>query len=45
MTIPLLIVFTAENNRGCTNEAVTGANKAPRNPPSCFFLFHVFLLQ
>ena len=28
---------------GCTNEAATGTNKAPRNLPSC--LFHVLLFQ
>ena len=33
-----LIPFTAEEIIGCTNEAATGANKAPRNPSSCFFV-------
>ena len=32
------IPFTTEEITGCTNEAAKGANKAPRNPPSCFFV-------
>ena len=27
-----------EEITGCTNEVGKGANKAPRNPPSCFFI-------
>ena len=30
--------FTSEETTCCTNEAVKGANKSPRNPPSCFFI-------
>ena len=33
-----LIPFTTEEITGCTNEAAIGANKAPRNRPSCFFI-------
>ena len=33
-----LIPFTTEEITGCTNEAAKGANKTPRNPPSCFFI-------
>ena len=33
-----LIPFTTEEITGCTIEAPKGANKAPRNPPSCFFI-------
>ena len=33
-----LIHFTTEEITGCTNEAVKGANKAARNPPSWFFI-------
>ena len=32
------ISFTTENITGCTNEAAKGANKAPRSPPSSFFI-------
>ena len=40
LVIPLpLITFAAEDIIGCSNEATKGANKAGRNPPSCFFLF------
>ena len=39
-----LIPFTTEEITGCTNEAAKGANKAPGNPPSCFF-FHFLLFQ
>ena len=38
------ILFTIEEIIGCTIEAAKGANKAPRNPPSCF-LFYVLLFQ
>ena len=44
LTPPLLMPFTTEKITDCTNEAVKGANKAPRNPPSSF-LFHVLLFQ
>ena len=33
-----LMPFTTEEIIGCTNEAVKGTNKTPRNPPSCFFI-------
>ena len=33
-----VIPFTTEEITGCTNEAAKGANKSPRNPPSCFFI-------
>ena len=33
-----LIPFTTKEIAGCTNEAAKGANKAPRNPPSRFFI-------
>ena len=33
------IPFTTEEITGCTNEAAKGANQAPRNPPSCFFIY------
>ena len=33
-----LIPFTTEKITCCTNEAAEGANKAPRNPPSCFVI-------
>ena len=39
-----LIGFTAEEITDCTNETVRGANKARKNQPSCFFLFHFYLL-
>ena len=39
-----LIPFTTEEITRCTNEAAKGANKAPRNPPSCF-LCHLILFQ
>ena len=39
-----IIPFTTEEITGCIIEAAKGANKAPRNPPSCFF-FHVLLFQ
>ena len=32
------IPFTTEEITGCTNEAPKGTSKAPRNPPSCFFV-------
>ena len=32
------IPFTTEEITGCTNEVAKGANKSPRNPPSCFFI-------
>ena len=38
------IPFITEEIIGCTNEAATGANAAPRNSPSCF-VFHVLLFQ
>ena len=43
MPLPL-IPFTTEQITGCTNETAKGANKAPRNPTSCFFIscFTVF---
>ena len=31
-----LIPFTTEEITSCTNKAATAANKALRNPPSCF---------
>ena len=40
-----IIPFTTEEITGCTNEADEGANKALRNPSSCFFLLHVLLFQ
>ena len=33
-----LVPFTTQEITGCTNEAAKGANKAERNPPSCFFI-------
>ena len=33
-----VIPFTTEEMTGCTNEAAKGANKTPRNRPSCFFI-------
>ena len=33
-----LIPFTAEEITGCTKEAAKGANKAPRNLSSWFFI-------
>ena len=39
-----VITFTTDEITGCSNEAAKGANKAPRNPPSCF-LFYVLLFQ
>ena len=37
LLIPLpLIHFTTEEITGSTNEVAIGANKAPRNLPSCF---------
>ena len=33
-----VIPFTKEEITGCTNEAAKGDNKAPKNPPSCFFI-------
>ena len=33
-----LIPFTTEEITSCTNEAAKGGNKAPRNPPSLFFI-------
>ena len=43
MSLPL-IPFTTEQITGCANEMAKGANKAPRNPTSCFFIscFTVF---
>ena len=38
LTPLLLIHFTTEEITGCTNEAAKGANKVPRNLPSCFFI-------
>ena len=32
------MAFTAEEITGSTNEAAKGANRAPRNLPSCFFV-------
>ena len=32
-----LITITTEEITGCT-ETAKGANKAPRNPPTCFFI-------
>ena len=32
-----LILFTTGEITGCTIEVAEGANKAPWNPPSCFF--------
>ena len=40
-----IIPFTTEEVTSCTNEEAKVGNKAPRNPPSCFFLFHVLLFQ
>ena len=34
-----LLPFTTEEILDCTNEVARGSKKAPRNPPSCFFLF------
>ena len=36
------IPLTTEEMTGCTIEAAKGANKTPRNPPSCFFLFNFY---
>ena len=33
-----VIPFTKEEITGCTNEAAKGDNKAPKNPPCCFFI-------
>ena len=33
-----VIPFTIEEITGYTKEAAKDANKAPRNPPSCFFI-------
>ena len=33
-----LIPFTTEEITGCTNQEAKDADKAPRNPPSCFFI-------
>ena len=33
-----LMPFTFEEITSCTNEMAKGANKVPRNPPSCFFI-------
>ena len=41
--LPLMLV-TFKEITGCSNEVAKGANKAPRDPPSCF-LFHVLLFQ
>ena len=40
---PLPLIPSTTKITGCTNEAATGTNKAPRNLPSC--LFHVLLFQ
>ena len=32
------MLFTTKEITGSTNEEAKGANKAPRNPPSCFFI-------
>ena len=53
MTPFLDTIFINEEDTGCINEDVTGAINeattgaiiAPRNRPSCFFLFHVLLFQ
>ena len=37
-----LIPFTTKEITGCTNEVAKGANKAPRNLPSCFFYFMLY---
>ena len=42
VTPPLLVPFTTEEMAGCANKAAKGANKAPRNPPSCFFVCHLY---
>ena len=39
------IPITTEESTGCNNEGATGANKAPRNSPSGFLLFHVLLYK
>ena len=36
-----LIPFTTEEITGCTKEAAKGANKAPRNLPSCSFISYL----
>ena len=41
--LPVIPVSTEEIT-DCNNEGAKGANKAGRNPPSCF-LFHVSLLR
>ena len=38
------IPVTTDETTGCNNEAAKGANKASRDPPSCF-LFRVLLFQ
>ena len=35
-----LITFITEEIIGCTKEMTKGANKAPINQPSCFFISH-----
>ena len=53
MTTFPVIAFINGEATGCSNEEAVGAiNEAaigaiirPRNPPSCFFLFYVFLFQ
>ena len=44
LSLLLFIPCNTETITGCTNETTKGANKPPRNPPSCF-LFHVLLFQ
>ena len=36
--INIVLRITTEETIGCFTEAAVGANKAPRNPPSCFFI-------
>ena len=41
LVIPLIIPLVpsiTEEITVCTNEVAKGGNKAPRNPPSCFFI-------
>ena len=48
-----VMTFINEEDTGCINEEATGAINeaaigaiiAPRNPPSCFFLFHALLFN
>ena len=41
MTPLPVMPFTTEETTGCTTEAAKGANKAPRNLPSCFLVSYV----